>query len=259
MARPPQKISDDELRMQREAIRRGLLRANTAAAMILLVVIGLALAAVLEATRAGRDRTRAVSAEVDAREKLRDSYLAQARALRQSGLGGRRLDSLDAIAKAKEIGLPGFSGQQATVQLRNEAAACLVLSDLRLAPFYAGLPSTNVTVEASGERYAFADKRGAIQVRRLTDDALVLQVPSQSNSVEALYYFSPKGQFLPVRYTNGQTFIWNLDRRQAVFKLRTMDEFRTLDFSPDDQRLAVEDADVRCCCATCVPAPFKRS
>ena len=238
----PQKLSNKELQGQREAIRRGLLRANTAAALILLVVIGLALAAVLEATRAGRERARAISAEADAREKLRDSYLAQARALRQSGTGGRRLDGLDAIAKAKEISVPRASSQRTALELRNEAAACLVLSDLRLAAPRPGLPTTNVTMDAAGERYAFADEHGAIQLRRFANDELVLKLPSQSNRVEALYYFSPSNQFLPVRYGDGQTLIWKLDQREPVLRLRTRDEFRSLDFSPDDRRLAVQDA-----------------
>ena len=155
--------------------------------MILLVVIGLALTSVFEATRAGRERARALSAEADAREKLRDSYLAQARALRQSGRGGRRLDSLDAIAKAKEIIAPQVSSLRTAFTLRTEAAACLVLSDLRLAAPRPSLSSTNVTVDASGERYAFADEHGAVQVRRFANDELVLKLPSQSNLVEALY------------------------------------------------------------------------
>src|SRR5215470_16735121 len=164
MKAPPPKLSDGELQTQRESIRRGLLRANAAAVLILLLVIGLALAAVLEAARAVRERSRAIAAEADAREKLRDSYLAQARALRQSGMAGRRLDSLDAIAKAKEISPPGVPGQQATLELR-------------LTTLKSGLPATNVTVEASGERYAFADERGAVQVRRLANDKFVLEVP----------------------------------------------------------------------------------
>ena len=242
MKASPQMPSSEELQKQREAIRRGLLRANTAAVLILLVVIGLALAAVLEASRAGRESARAVSAERDARERLRDSYLAQVRALRQSGTGGRRLDSLDAITKAKEISLPGVSSRRATLELRNEAAACLALSDLRSTTLRPGLPATNVTVEASGERYAVVDEHGAVQVRRLVNDEFILEVPSQLSPVESLNYFSPKGQFLPVRYADGQTLVWQLDRREAVFKTQTRDEFRSLDFSPDDRRLAVEDA-----------------
>ena len=66
MKAPPPKLSNDELQAQREAIRRGLLRANTAAVLILLLVIGLALAAVLEATGAGRERARAIPAEAEA-------------------------------------------------------------------------------------------------------------------------------------------------------------------------------------------------
>jgi eukaryotic-like serine/threonine-protein kinase len=242
MKAPPPKLSNQDLQAQRESIRRGLLRANAAALLILLLVIGLALAAVLEAARAVRERSRAITAEADAREKLRDSYLAQSRALRQSGMAGRRLDSLEAIAKAKEISPTGISDQRTTLELRNEAAACLALSDLRLTTLKPGLPATNVTVDSSAERYAFADQHGAVHVRRLVNDEPLLELPGQATLVEALHYFSPRGQFLPVRYADGQTFIWNLEHCEAAFKLRTRDEFRSLDFSPDDRRLAVADA-----------------
>jgi hypothetical protein len=47
-----------ELQRQREGIRRALSLTNTAAGLILLVLIGLALAAILEANRAVQQRSR---------------------------------------------------------------------------------------------------------------------------------------------------------------------------------------------------------
>ena len=46
--------SDHELQQQRERIRQGLLRVNLAAAVILVVVIGLAVAAIIQSSRAQR-------------------------------------------------------------------------------------------------------------------------------------------------------------------------------------------------------------
>ena len=100
----------EDLQRQRDAIRRGLLRANTAAVAILLVVIGLALAAIwqarrteLERQRADQERARALAAEQDARDKLWRSSLAQARAGRASGRAGQRFVSLESIRLAAAI------------------------------------------------------------------------------------------------------------------------------------------------------------
>ncbi len=43
------RLSDTELQREREALRRGLLRVNTAALLILAVIVGLAVAAILQA------------------------------------------------------------------------------------------------------------------------------------------------------------------------------------------------------------------
>src|SRR6516162_8143137 len=113
MKAPPLKLSDEELQTQRESIRRSLLRANTAAVLILLLVIGLALAAILQAEQAVRERTRAVQAEQGAREELWKSYEGQARGTRASLLAGHRFQSLEALKSAARI--------RPSLELRNDA------------------------------------------------------------------------------------------------------------------------------------------
>ena len=116
---PTDSLSEPALEAQRAALRRGLARANTAAAVILLIVIGLALAAVwqaakarrhaveagLHATRANRSAVDATVATQRAEEELRRAQFAQARAARTSGVMGRRAESLATLRAAAAEGL----------------------------------------------------------------------------------------------------------------------------------------------------------
>src|SRR5438477_2802882 len=108
-------VSDAELKRQRENIRRRLTRANTAAVLVLLIVIGLAVAAIFQALRAERNAEQAGQATRRAEEQLWQSQLARARAQRLSGLAGRKGESLSAVSSAAAI--------RPSLELRDEAIA----------------------------------------------------------------------------------------------------------------------------------------
>ena len=63
---------------------------------------------------------------------LYDAYLAQACAGRWSGRAGRRFGGLQALERAAKLRSELGLGQDATLELRNEAIACLSLVDLRI-------------------------------------------------------------------------------------------------------------------------------
>jgi hypothetical protein len=115
-----------ELQRQRESIRRALLRTNMAAGLILLVLIGLALAATLQANRAVQQRARAVRAEQDARDKLWSAYERQARGTRAALL-------------------------RPTLDLRNDAILSLTTADLRLAQSLPRVPCPALSLHSSGD------------------------------------------------------------------------------------------------------------
>src|SRR2546427_2406307 len=71
-------FSDADLKRRREQIRRGLTRANTAAAGILVIVIGLSLAALFQALRAERNASAAEEASARARDELWQGQIARA-------------------------------------------------------------------------------------------------------------------------------------------------------------------------------------
>src|SRR5207248_765693 len=86
---------------------------------LLTVAIGSALAAV----RLKRANVQVQKSRDDAVEKLRVSYVVAARARRRSGQGGQRFASLEDVRKAAAI--------RPSLEVRNEAIACLAVSDMR--------------------------------------------------------------------------------------------------------------------------------
>jgi signal transduction histidine kinase len=197
---------------------------------ILLVVIGLALAAILEANQAMRERLRAVQAEQDAREKLWNSYLSQARGARAGPQAGHRFDSLQALTNAASL--------RPSLELRNEAAACLTLGDLSVTRTLSAFSNAPVIADANFERYARAQAPGAIELRRIADDQFLFPLAAQGSEVRMIHRFSPNGQFLPVTYSNGMTAVWDLNRRRPILRLPAEGSLYCLDFTPDNQRLA---------------------
>src|SRR6478609_192644 len=112
----------DGLDSTRETMHRDLNRANTTVGIILVVVLGLAVAAVLAGIRAARSFERAETAEAAGTDRLWNSYLAQARAVRLTPEAGRREAVFNVIRNAAAI--------RKNAALRSEAIASLALSDI---------------------------------------------------------------------------------------------------------------------------------
>jgi hypothetical protein len=127
--------------------------------------------AIKEARNAKQEAGRARFAEAEAKEQLRGSYLAQAQAGRWSHRAGRRFGGLDLLKKAAEI--------HPSLELRNEAIACMVLPDLRVVKEWESLADGGVIGGFDGkyERYVFADPQGTVHLRRLEDEAELAQFP----------------------------------------------------------------------------------
>src|SRR5262249_33034877 len=107
------------------------------------------------------NRRQAEDAERDRREQLWRSDLARAQALRWSGRAGRRFESLAALRQAAAI--------RPSLELRNEAIACMALMDLRVASQWQLQPPAAASFDNALERYAVSDHEGTIIVRRCVD------------------------------------------------------------------------------------------
>jgi WD40 repeat protein len=217
-------------------------RRNPAAACAGLLLLLLAVGSMAAALRLQRESARAHKAEQGAVEKLRASYLAQARAERLSGVVGRRAKSLEAVAAAARL--------QPSLELRNEAIAALALLELGppvtwRSPDKKAAPD-RVLVEPGFAHYAIFGERGGITVHRTEDGVVMRQLESPSARQVIQRRFSPDGRFLAAAYRGARTFVWDLHRtnRAPRASLVAIDELsHPLAFAPDGRKLAVAGAD----------------
>jgi len=188
-----------------------------------------------------QQRGLARAAEQDAREKLWSSYLAQAQAIRWSGRPGRRFESLAAISNA--------AAMRPSMELRNEAIACLSLIDVRVRRQWrvatAVIPLQGLVFDARMERYAWAHAEGDTTIHRVADGREILKLPGAGLREEASLCFSPNGRFLAERFETQTTNVfrvWNLEDRQPLLSLPVSVTEAPLGFSPDSRRVATGQA-----------------
>jgi WD40 repeat protein len=230
--------------------RRNPVPAALLACVALLLVV-IAAGASLDAWRLERERDRAVShqraaerAEERTKEQLWNALLSQARANRWSSRVGRNFDSLDVLAQAAAL--------RPSLELRNEAIACMALLDLRLARQWDyGIPRCyGLAFDAGLERYAFSDGQGTISVRRFADNRELLRLPG--GGVPAwILHFSPDGRFLTARChpPDGDTntiLVWDIVEAVGTGKIPVPPRRltgRIWEFHPDKPYLAASCAD----------------
>ncbi len=219
-------------------------RRNPAVAALLASVVALLVFIAgyysLSATRYRHQFDRARAAEIDGREKLYSSYVAQARASRLSRRPGQRFAALRALAEAAKI--------HRTPELRDEAIAALALPDLdeihRSSESFEGVI---LVYDSSLERYARLDWDGVLSVRQVADDREVRRFASPGPVGENYYLaFSPDGRYLTVIYrlaTSHPLKVWRLDREAPVLVLDGTDGINGARFTPDSKKIAVLSTD----------------
>jgi WD40 repeat protein len=185
--------------------------------IVALLVFGFC-AATLAALRIRRDNQDIRKAKDEATEKLRTSYLAEARANRNSGRAGRRFDSLEAVRKAAAI--------RADLAVRNEAIACMTVSDLREskhADLVGHAADDLVCYDLKLERYAIGESNGNIRVHTVADDQVQAVLPAPGWEVSWIQSFSPDSRYLKVIYRQPQppavsVWVWDMETQTAVLK-----------------------------------------
>ena len=223
---------------------------------VAILMVTVAIGSVMAGVRIARESERARKAELEALEKkkaatqeLWDSYLAQAQANRLNGRAGRRFDSLEVLAKAAAI--------RPSLELRNEAIACLALADIRLLKQSKALKKQkeSISLDRNQERYAEADERGDVHICRVSDDKELILLPEAVMVLPGtlavlpgaitpawpLIRFSPDGQLLAVCNADGRARIWDWQRKESIMEVPVAEFEGNLDFSPDSQWLASSD------------------
>ncbi len=201
-------------------------------------------------------RLRAETAERQTREQLWTSSVAQARSGRLSGRPGRRFDSLDAVARATAI--------RPSIELRNEAIACLALTDLRVQTKWSQPGLT--FFDADLQHYALGDEQGSVSIREVATHREVSSLPGLGVGLGAdrdekyhALLFSPDNEFLAVRNRTGEVQVWNWRQRELIFPTASQLAARAtgakstndlsfgrnarMQFTPDSRSLAVVQAD----------------
>jgi serine/threonine protein kinase/WD40 repeat protein len=175
---------------------------------------------------------RAEKAEQDNKDRLWDSYLAQAQARRWSGKPGRHFKSLEALAEAAAI--------RATPELRNEAAACIPLVDVQLIRRWDGPVGQPRHFDPTLERYARVD-RGTVILYRTADDRELLRLTDGNFGAVG---FSPDGRFLLAQVGDGPLHeIWEIEPQRKLMQVELPEPITAgperWAFRPDGRQFAV--------------------
>ncbi len=181
---------------------------------------------------------KARNAEQAKAERIWDARLAQARAGIVSRLPGQRYKGLEALAEA--------AGIRPSRELRNEAIACLALTDVRIARLWEESLetdkleySTGVAFDATLEHYAFTDAAGVIRVRS-ADGRDVARLGGSGGPADYLR-FSSDGRYLAAYFAKvGRNYrIWDWRAGRVVLETSSGQPVFSLDFHPDGQHVAV--------------------
>ena len=247
MNHEPHRPNSDGLDATREAMRQDLHRANTAVGVILVVVLALAVAAVIAGMGAAKNFERAEKAEAASRERLWNSYVAQARAVRLTPQAGRRDAVLNVISNATHI--------RHNASLRSEAIATLALTDMEsaapLQPFPVG--ADQVEIDASLERYAYGNATGTVFVCSMKDGSVLHTLaapelgPGTRQAVRSVA-FSPDGSKLAARFRGGAMVIWETATQKQLVASgvnATNLVIAGMSFWPDANKISFGDADAQ--------------
>src|SRR5262249_24512389 len=210
-----------ELRRQRQAYVRGLVRATAPTTGVFLAM--------------GLSATLAVRARHEAGEATWKALYRQARVNRASALPGQRFEALDSIRQASKI--------KVTSELTDEAIACLAMPDVRRQPSRNGPEerATCLTFTDDLKLYASSIPTGEIIVRRTSDDGEIKRWRAQTGPPERIW-MSRDEQYLAAAWTSDDRTIlsfWRWHTGEALFSLTNRMQLESFDFHPESKRIAV--------------------
>ena len=237
-------------------------RRNPAFSMLILsiclLVTAITLISTFSALWLGKEAARARNAERDATDKLWNASLSKAQALRLSGRIGQRFESLEAIQDAVRILHTREFKERDTLALRNQAIACLALTDLRVLNQWQSETPWPFLVAFDGnlERYAYGDELGDVQVRRAADHQVIACFPNLvEHPVSMKPHFSPNGRYLAVgSWTMARRdlrvhqdvihyVVWDLSSQKKDPRVLHVEGGYLFRFTPDSRAVAVQYQD----------------
>ena len=161
-------------------------------------------------------------------------YLSEARARRVSGLAGRRFESIRAIREAAAI--------RPSLELRNEAIACMVLADIKLLERKSFSQQRQVVAgDPSFEHFALCDRSGSVSIRRLSDGVESARLPAVGPIAAGLSPFSLDGKWLAVFYKDNRWRVWDWAKPAMAVEVASIPG-GDANFAPDSRRIAFSDS-----------------
>ncbi len=213
------------------AVRARRIRlAGTLATIGVVAALGWGAASRQRASLEHRARLQADRLRAETQLALVESRLAQASANRQTGRTGQRFETLARIVEAvnrlhalsTNSVAPVSSGQYAKLMAmaRNEAVAALTRVDLREIGRW---PATfdrqwDLPLDEELQHLAVIGPSNTVRILSIPGTSVECSLPSGPAAVRFLGPFSPDGRRLMVRYTTGETWVWNLDSLRVVLR-----------------------------------------
>ena len=161
---------------------------------------------------------------------------------------GQRFDTLSALQEATRLGRELGVPRERFTELRNEAIACLALTDLRIVREfdYAPMDRSRVSFSDALDRYVRLDlDTGVVSIRASADnrDIHTWKLPWDKPGLDADAHpiFSGDLQFVAI-VGNNHCQVWRLDDPKPFLLIPDGADAVDLIFSPDSRRLALEHA-----------------
>lgn len=235
----PADLSEADLQVQHEALRRGLRRVNIAWGVILAVLVMLAVGVVwkarqselsarqatseasranTEAERAKEGRDLAHAATIRAEEQLWNAKLNEARFRRIAGGPGARITGEALIRELiQRVNLT----EAQRLALRQEMIRQLATVDLALTTNWVQ-PPTNIRPAWDGNltRYVWPGSAGKVEVHEYPSARLVLTLHGPTNTTAQACRFTPDGERLIARFHGGEVLVWDLESGRRVLQTR---------------------------------------
>jgi serine/threonine protein kinase/WD40 repeat protein len=178
-------------------------------------------------------RARAERAEQQSLERLRESFLQQARAFTTSSEPDSRAQALEALRQAASI-RPGLD-------LRNAALAALATPEMRiLRRWHSGADrSMNQQPDTRLRRYSRPNPDGTVSILAIEDDAELVRLPSVHVPFD-YGTFSPDGAWYAVKYRNQELRVWHLAAGTNFLAAPSVQDFV---FAADSSQIAFVESE----------------